>query len=51
MSKKMVIVNLSTTKMDKKADLIIHAKCDDIMRMVIEQLPIKVPQYTGPTLG
>ena len=44
----MAIVNLSKTKMDHKADLIIHAKCDQVMELVMEHLSIKVPPFNGP---
>ena len=50
-SKKMVIVNLSKTKMDAKADLIINAKCDQVMRLVMAELAIKVPKFEGPVIN
>ena len=50
-SKKMVIVNLSKTKMDHKADLIINAKCDEVMELVMEHLAIKVPVFDQPTVN
>ena len=47
----MVIVNLSKTKMDHKADLIINAKCDAVMELVMEHLAIKVPVFEQPTVN
>ena len=47
----MVIVNLSKTKMDHKADLIINAKCDEVMELVMEHLAIKVPVFDQPTVN
>ena len=37
-----MIVNLQKTRMDSHADLVIHARCDDIMRIVTTQLSIDV---------
>ena len=45
-----VIINLSKTKMDKKADLIINGKCDEVMVKVMKELDIPVPHYTAPKL-
>ena len=42
---KLVIINLQKTPKDKKADLIIHAKCDDIMQHLMTRLKIPVPVY------
>ena len=50
-SKKMVIVNLSKTKMDHKADLIINAKCDEVMQLVMEHLAMKVPAFDKPIVN
>ena len=47
----MVIVNLSKTKMDTKADLIINAKCDQVMELVMAELAIKVPKFEGPIIN
>ena len=44
----MAIVNLSKTKMDHKADLIIHGKCDQVMEIIMKHLSIKVPSFNGP---
>ena len=47
-SKNTVIINLSKTKMDKKAQLIINAKCDVVMQKLMEKLDIKVPKWDAP---
>ena len=41
-----MIVNLQQTPKDKKANLVIHAKCDEVMQGVMLRLGIKVPVYT-----
>uniref|UniRef100_A0AAF5PQC9 protein acetyllysine N-acetyltransferase n=1 Tax=Wuchereria bancrofti TaxID=6293 RepID=A0AAF5PQC9_WUCBA len=41
---KMVIINLSKTKHDEKADLIINARVDDVMRMLMTTMDIDVVQ-------
>ncbi|KAK6101036.1 NAD-dependent protein deacetylase sirtuin-6 [Brugia pahangi] len=41
---KMVIINLSKTKHDEKADLIINARVDDVMRMLLTTMDIGVVQ-------
>ncbi|KAL3132439.1 hypothetical protein ABBQ32_008995 [Trebouxia sp. C0010 RCD-2024] len=43
---KLVIINLQKTPKDSKADLVIHAKCDEIMQQVMAQLRIPLPAYT-----
>lgn len=35
---RVVIVNLQTTPIDAYAALIIHAKCDDVMRLLMQKL-------------
>ena len=40
---KLVIVSLSKTKHDKKADLRIYAKVDDVMRGLMSRLKIEIP--------
>ena len=35
-----MVINLQKTRMDPHADLVIHAKCDDVMRMVLPKLGI-----------
>ena len=42
---KVVIVNLQKTKMDKKADMVIHDYVDDLMRKLVHLLDIKVGEY------
>ena len=42
---KLVIINLQKTPKDKKADLVIHAKCDAIMQQVLARLDIPLPPY------
>lgn len=41
---KMVTVNLQETKHEKKANLVIKAKIDDVMRMLTEELKVDVPE-------
>ena len=40
-----MICNLQPTKQDRKADLNIHTYVDDVMRMVMENLGLDIPQY------
>lgn len=42
---KLYIVNLQWTPKDDLAVLKIHAKCDDVMRLLMEELNILVPSY------
>ncbi|KAK9810436.1 hypothetical protein WJX72_010681 [[Myrmecia] bisecta] len=42
---KLVIINLQKTPKDKKADLVIHAKCDGVLRCVVDRLKLPVPQF------
>ncbi|EDO32517.1 predicted protein, partial [Nematostella vectensis] len=44
---KLVIVNLQRTKHDKKADLKINYYVDDVMKQLMENLELEIPQYTG----
>ena len=39
-----MIVNLQKTRMDQHADLVIHAKCDEVFRMLSSKLGIKVKE-------
>ena len=41
----MVICNLQPTKQDKKADLNIHTYVDDVMRAVMKNLDLEIPDY------
>ena len=41
----MVICNLQPTKHDKKADLNIHTYVDDVMRMLMNNLGLDIPEY------
>lgn len=43
-----VIINLSKTKMDKKANIIINAKCDKVLTLLMERLEIAVPDWKVP---
>lgn len=38
-------MNLQKTCKDRQADLVLHARCDDVMRMVIEALGLQLPVY------
>lgn len=42
---KLVIVNLQPTKKDKKADMVIHAPCDRVLRLVAAHLDLRIPPY------
>jgi len=41
----LVICNLQKTAMDKYASLVIHAKCDDIMVMLMQKLGFQIPKW------
>ncbi|MCP9258890.1 NAD-dependent protein deacetylase sirtuin-6 [Dirofilaria immitis] len=47
---KIVIINLSRTKHDRKADLIINGRVDDVMRMLMAIMNITVVQKFDPDL-
>ena len=40
-----MIVNLQKTPLNSVADLVIHAKCDDVMTMLMERLGIAIPSF------
>ncbi|PWA16894.1 hypothetical protein CCH79_00012698 [Gambusia affinis] len=42
---KLYIVNLQWTPKDDLAVLKIHGKCDDVMRLLMEELNIQIPEY------
>ena len=42
---KLVIINLQRTPLDKRADICIHAMCDDVMRRVMHNLALDVPMF------
>lgn len=42
---KLVIINLQPTPKDKFADLVIRAKCDLVMQIVLQKLEISIPSY------
>ena len=42
---KLVIVNLQNTPKDKKASLVIHARCDEVMQQLMSQLQLPIPSY------
>lgn len=42
---KLVIVNLQSTPLDKLASIKIHAKCDEVMQMLMAELEIFVPPF------
>ena len=42
---RLVICNLQPTKQDKKADLNIHTYVDDVMRAVMGNLELDIPEY------
>jgi len=41
----LVIVNLQKTPLDMAASMIIHAKIDDLMNLLMAELNIEVPQF------
>jgi hypothetical protein len=45
LSKKMAIINLSNTKMDRKANLIIKSKCDFAVEMLMKKLDIGLNRH------
>mmetsp|Transcript_11905 Transcript_11905/g.27642 ORF Transcript_11905/g.27642 Transcript_11905/m.27642 type:complete len:455 (-) Transcript_11905:2568-3932(-) len=42
---RLVIVNLMRTPLDGHADLVIHAKCDTVMELLMEELAIDIPTF------
>lgn len=42
---KVVIVNLQKTPCHPIANLNIHAKCDDVMKMLMEKLDVPIPEF------
>ena len=42
---RLVMCNLQPTKQDKKADLHIHTYVDDVMRAVMKNLDLEIPDY------
>nr|BAO57219.1 sirtuin 6 [Polyandrocarpa misakiensis] len=47
----LVVVNLQPTKHDRRADLRIHYYVDDVIKGVMENLGIKVPEYVVPIIN
>jgi hypothetical protein len=41
----LVIVNLQKTPLDRKADLVIHATCDTVMRGLMDALSMPIPTF------
>ena len=41
----LVLVNLQKTPLDDFASLIIHAKCDDVMRILMGKLCYQIPEW------
>nr|XP_023021026.1 NAD-dependent protein deacetylase Sirt6 [Leptinotarsa decemlineata] len=44
---KVVIVNLQSTKHDKKADLIINTYVDDVIVKIMKRLGLEIPEYSS----
>lgn len=42
---KLVIVNLQKTPKDKKASLVIHARCDEVMQQLMSRMQLPIPSY------
>ena len=43
---KLVILNLQQTPKDRRADLVIHSRCDQVMQQVMARLALPIPAYT-----
>ena len=43
---RLVIVNLQRTPLDPLAKLLIHAKCDDVSKLLMTKLGLPIPQFT-----
>ncbi len=43
--KRLVIVNLQRTPLDKFAALRVFAKCDDFTKLVMEKLGLEIPEF------
>jgi len=41
-----VIINLQKTPKDKKASLVIHARCDEVMQQLMSLMQLPIPSYT-----
>ena len=41
----MVICNLQKTIKDDMANLVIHAKCDDMIELLMKKLQIEIPKF------
>ena len=41
----LVIINLQKTPIDKHANMIIHGKCDEVMRLVMKKLNYQIPKW------
>ena len=46
---KLVIINLQATHMDDKCELRVWGKCDDVMRMVCQELGVEVGEWRAGT--
>lgn len=42
---KLVIVNLMRTPLHERADLVIHAQCDTVMEMLMQELALDIPTF------
>ena len=40
-----LIFSLQKTPLDYAAALVIHGKCDDVMRLVMQKLAIPIPEW------
>ena len=41
-----MIINLQKTPKDKKANLVIHARCDEVVQQLTSQMQLPIPLYT-----
>lgn len=47
---RVVIVNLQPTKHDRKAAMIINTYVDNVMKLLCEQLKIRIPEFEEPSV-
>lgn len=45
MGGKLIMCNLQKTPKDEIADLVIHAKCDDVMNLLMSKLKLPIPPF------
>ena len=45
---KIAIVNLQKTRIDSSADIVINAKCDEVMKVICDELSLTIPTVPHP---